>query len=127
MNAGDEPSTTEEDPRNILDEALSVHDSSDEENEENENTEEKNQNSDQTFVVETANESENQKESKKTDKNGENLVRDQKYRLRSQPIKSQHYRLEQNTMIFYMNLKRRYIYNLFKHFSFKRISFITDK
>ena len=103
MNTGDEPSTTEEDPRNILDEALSVHDSSDEENEENENTEEKSQSSDQTFVVETANESENQKESKKTDKNGENLVRDQKYRLRSQPIKSHHYRLEQNTMIFYMN------------------------
>ena len=95
MNASDEPSTTEEDPRNILDEALSVHDSSDEENEENENTEEKTQSSDQTFVVETANESESQKESKKTDKNGENLVRVQIILVRSQPIKSQLFRLVQ--------------------------------
>jgi len=60
----DERSTTEEDPKNILDEALSVHDSS--EDEENENTDEKNKSSDKTFVVETDNES-------KTDKNKENL------------------------------------------------------
>ena len=64
MTATDERSTTDEDPKNILDEALSVHDSS--EDEENENTDEKNKSSDKTFVVETDNES-------KTDKNKENL------------------------------------------------------
>ena len=117
MTATTEPSTADEDPKNILAEALSVHDSSDDD-EENKDTEEKNKNSDQTFVVETANESEGQKESKITDKNNENLVRVQKIQVA--PSANQ-------IPDFYMNLKRRYIYNLFKHFSFKRISFITDK
>ena len=114
MTVTTKPGTADEDPKNILAEALSVHDSSDDD-EEYKDTEE---NSDQTFVVETANESENQKASEITDKNNENLVRVQKIQVMA---------AANQIPDFYLNLKRRYIYNRFKHFSFKRISFIADK
>ena len=80
MTATTEPGTADEDPKNTLAEALSVHDSSDDD-EEYKDAEENIKNSDQTFVVETANESENQKESEITDKNNENLVRVQKIQV----------------------------------------------
>ena len=117
MTATTEPSTADEDPKNILAEALSVHDSSDDD-EENKDSEEKNKNSDQTFVVETANESEIQKESKITGENNANLVRVHKIQVAPQA---------NQIPSFCMNLKRCHIYNLFKHFSCKRISFIADK
>lgn len=64
--------STEEDPKNVISEALSVHDSSDE-NDESEDTEEKTKTVvNETFVVEHA-ELKKLKESKKMDENKENL------------------------------------------------------
>merc|ERR1712131_523476 len=61
--------STDEDPKNILDEALSVHDSSDED-EDGKNDEKP---TDATFVVESLQESEESKVSKKAEKMKENL------------------------------------------------------